>query len=164
MHPRRRAFTLLELILGLVIMAIISTAVCALTTGSMNADRYMRAFTDSQSEVEFAMRRITNNIREAQTGSITFTATTLSTLTQADAAHGCSSGATVSYALRPDPSNASLRILVETDQRYGTNTLVHNVQTFSVSQVSGSSDLYQIDLVAGGTDQAARHFKVLARN
>lgn len=159
-----RAFTLLELILAMVILVIISAAVCALTTGSMNVDRYMRSCTDGQSEVDFTMRRIANNVREAQSGSITFTATTLNTMTQSDPAHGYSTGATVAYSLLPDPSNLSQRILVENDQRYGTNTLVHNVTTFNVAQVAGFSSLYQIDIVAGTPNVSERHFKALARN
>ena len=163
MKRRRFAFTLLELILSLVVLAIIS-AVCALTTGSMNVDRYMRACTDGQSEVEFAMRRIAGNLREAQSGSITFTATTLNTLTQSDPGHGYPNGATVSYSLLPDPSNLFQHILVENDQRYGTNTLVHNVTTFNVAQVPGFSSLYQMDIVAGAPNISERHIKALARN
>ncbi|HUO10469.1 MAG TPA: type II secretion system protein [Phycisphaerae bacterium] len=164
MKQRSRAFTLLELITGLVIIAIISTAVCTLTLGSMNTDRYLRSTTTAQSEVELAMRRIINNVHEAQTGSVTVGVHTLNTLTQADAPHGYSSGATVAYCLQADPANAGQQVLMENDQRYGNNVLVHNVTTFNVTQVSGISGLYQIDLVAGSAAVSERHFKVFTRN
>ncbi len=89
---------------------------------------------------------------------------TLSTLTQPHAADNCPVGATVLYALQPDPANAAQKVLQETDQRYGTNTLVHNVTTFSVTAVSGVPGLYQVDLVVGSPAIEECHDKVYSRN
>ena len=166
-HPRSplpRAFTLLELITGLVILAIISTAICTLPFGSMNADRYLRSYTSAQSEIELGMRRIVNNLHEAQTGSITTGTSTLNTLTQSDTLHNLPGGATVAYSLQADPSNTGQQILMENDERYGNNALVHNVTTFNAALVSGVPNLYQIDIVVGSPTIAERHFRVFARN
>jgi hypothetical protein len=110
------------------------------------------------------MRRIANNIREGQSGSITVGASTLATLTQSDPTDGYPNGATVSYFLQADPNNASQQVLMENDQRFGSNILVHNVTTFTVAAVSGIAGLYQIDLVVGSQMIEERHFKVYARN
>jgi prepilin-type N-terminal cleavage/methylation domain-containing protein len=160
----RRAFTLIELILAMSILAIVGTAVVGLLFGASNTDRFLRSCSTAQSETDLALRRIINNIRTAQSGSIVVGTSTLSTLSAPDPADNYPSGATVSYALATDPANSSQNVLQETDQRYGTNTLVHNVTTFSVTAVSGVSSLYQVDLVVGSPSQEERHVKVYARN
>jgi prepilin-type N-terminal cleavage/methylation domain-containing protein len=160
----RRAFTLIETILALTIFAMISLSVCILIVAAMNTDRVLRSTNTAQSEMEFAIGRISNNIRECQTGSLTVGTSTLSTLTQADVANGYSSGATVSYSLQADPNAAGQNMLMENDQRYGNNALVHNVKTFSVAAVSGVDGLYQIDLVVGSQMTEERHIKVFTRN
>lgn len=160
----RCAFTLVELVLALLVLSVIAVAVCTMTFGAMNDDRYLRSANLGQSEVEMAMRRIANNIREAQTGSITLGTSTLSTLTQADTAHGYASGATVAYSLQTDATISTQKDLMENDQRYGNNVLVHNVTTFNVTAVSGITSLYQVDLVAGSQPVSERHFQVLGRN
>jgi prepilin-type N-terminal cleavage/methylation domain-containing protein len=160
----RRGFTLVELMVALLITAILSLAVCTLTAGAFKDDAYLRAAVIGQNEVELATRRMVNNIKEAQTGSITIGTSTLSTLTQADSADGYSSGATVSYALAADATYPTQNDLVETDQRYGSNVLVHNVTTFTVSLVSGYTNLYHIDLVAATQPITERHVQVFGRN
>jgi type II secretory pathway pseudopilin PulG len=165
MQSRNRgAFTLVELMLALLVTLILSVGVCTLTAGALRTDKNVRAIVLGQNEVDLAMRRIVNNIKEAQTGSIVVGTGTLSTLTQPDSADGYSSGATVSYALAADASNAGQNDLVETDQRYGSNVLVHNVTTFSVAAVSGYTSLYQVDIVSGTTPVSERHEQVYGRN
>ena len=178
--PARRspchAFTLAELMVALVVTTVVSTAVIVLLTGALNSDRYVRACNTAESEMDLALRRLANNIMEAQTGSVvvttanvtsgsnTVSSATLSTLTQPDNANNYPVGVTVSYALGADAANPGQFVLSENDQRYGTNTLIHNVKTFNVTLVSGAADLYQIDLVLGGVMGNERHFKVLCRN
>ncbi len=161
---RRRGFTLVEVLIAVVILAVVSTAIVTMIFGAMNDNRYLQNTGTAQSEIELAMRRITNNLREAQTGSITIGAHTIATLTQADSIDGYPSGATVSYALQVSTTTTGQKDLAETDQRYGTNVLVHNVTTFNAALVSGIANLYQIDVVVGTTTPEERHFKVLARN
>jgi hypothetical protein len=144
-------------------MAIISTAFFSLLFGALQGDSFMRSTNTAQSEIEFAMRRIANNLREAQSGSIVIGTSTLTTVTQADTIDGYPSGATVSYALQPDPTHPGQQMLIEADQRYGTNVLIHHVTTFTAAATSTPA-LYQIDLIVGSQMQEERHFKVFARN
>lgn len=159
-----RAVTLVELLVALVVVAILSTAITTLVFGAMNDNRYLQNNAVAQSELELAMRRITNNIREGQTGTVAVGPSALSMVTQPDSADGYPSGVTVSYAVQNSTTVTGQKDLTETDQRYGTNVLVHNVTTFSAAQVSGISNLFQIDIVVGTAPQTERHFKVFARN
>ncbi len=160
----RRGFTLVELVLAMLILSLISTAVCYMLYAAMDADSFLRSTNTAQSEIELAMRRITNNIRESQAGSVVVGTSTLSTLTQSDVVDGYANGVIVSYALQPDPNTAGQQMLVETDQRYGANPLVHNVTVFNVAMVAGVPNLYQIDLKVGSQMIEERHFKVYGRN
>jgi prepilin-type N-terminal cleavage/methylation domain-containing protein len=157
-------FTFVELMTALVIFAMLATAACILLFGALNTNRHVQSLTTAESEIELAMRRMVNNIHEAQTGSIAVGTSTLTLLTQDDPAHGYSNGASVIYSLQADSSNAGQQDLMENDQRYGTNTLVHNVTTFNIALVSGSTALYQVDLVVGTKVKEERHFQVAARN
>jgi type II secretory pathway pseudopilin PulG len=158
------AFTVVELVLALTIISILGTAVVTMLMGASQSDNYLSNCLTAQSETDLAIRRIINNIREAQTGSIVLGPSTLATLTQPDNPDGFPVGVAVSYAVQPDPSNASQNVLQETDQRWGTNTLVHNVTTFSVTAVSGIPNLYQVDLVVGSPVTSERHVQVFGRN
>ena len=162
----RAGFTLLEMILATVVIALISTAVCTLITGAMNSDRYVRSSTAAQAEVELATRRLTHNLQTAQTGQITLTGTnSVTVVSQPDPTNGYANGATVVYSLRTNPSNSSQQQLIENDPRYGgINVVANNVTTFQIALVSGFVDLYQIDLVLGSQPPAERHFKVYNRN
>ena len=162
---RPRGFTLLELILALVISAIVSLAVVTLLFAALADDRYLRTAHSSQAEVELAVRRIANNIREAQTGSIVVGTGALTTKTQPDATNGYPNGVTISYALQTDPANTGRKQLVETDPRYGTsNVLANNVSTFTIAAVSGIDGLYAVDLVIASNPASERHIRVYARN
>ena len=166
--PRRltaRGLSLLELMLALAVNCIIFTAVGVMVYGGVRSDSYIQSCNTAEAEVELAMRRIANNIREAQTGSIVVGASTLTTLTEPDTAHSYPNGVGVVYSLQTDPLHAGQKLLIENDPRYGaTNTLAHNVTTFTVAAVAGVAGLYQIDLVTGTAPVAERHFKVYGRN
>src|SRR5947209_4609346 len=97
--------TLLELMLALSITTMLGSAMCALIAGAMNTDRFLRSTNSAQSEIEVVVDHLSNNIREAQSGSIVVGTGTLSTLTQPDAANGYANGSTVSYSLATDPTN-----------------------------------------------------------
>ena len=171
-----RAFTLAEMMVALAIVTVLGTAVTTLLFGTANTYRFVRDCGTAGSEMDLGVRRITNNLMEAQTGSIALgtttvtsgsnsvTSATLATLTQADPANNYPAGAAVSYQLRADPAKAGQFVLSETDQRYGTNTLIHNVTTFNVTAVSGVPDLYQVDLILGDPLGQERHLQVYCRN
>ena len=161
----RSAFTLVELLVSLAIIAMISVAVSTMTVGAINSDRYIRAANTAQAESELSMRRMANNLRSAQTGTISIGTSTFTCISQPDASNGYPSGATVVYSLQNDPQNSSQKVLIENDPRYGsTNILAHNVTTFTIVLVSGYTDYYQVDLVLGTTPPQERHFRVYNRN
>ena len=158
-------FTLLELMLALAVNCVVFTAVGVLVYGGVRADSYLQSCNTTQAEVELAMRRMSNNLRTAQTGSITLGTGTFTTLTAPDTAHGYPNGATVVYSLVSDPLHSGQKLLNENDPRYGsTNTLAHNVTTFNIALVTGFVDLYQVDLVTGTAPVVERHFRVQNRN
>lgn len=160
MSRRRRGFTLLEMVVALTVLAVLSVSVTALLYGALNTDRHVRQVGSAASEVDLAVRRITHNVRTASAMSSpagTTAVSTLSTVTQPDASNG---GATytVTYAL----VNGDL---VETDSRYGTNTLVRDVSAFTVAlQGSGSPRVVVITLQAGEGTGVRRQFRVACRN
>ena len=82
---------------------------------------------------------------------------TLTIKTQGDAANGYASGATVTYSV----SNGSL---VENDQRFGTNTLVANVATFSVQRVNTSPTQVSITITSNTIPAVTRTAIVTCRN
>ncbi|MEI8194963.1 MAG: prepilin-type N-terminal cleavage/methylation domain-containing protein [Phycisphaerae bacterium] len=165
-RPRTpRGMSLVELIVALLILSLISTAVCTLTFGAFNTDRFLRVRNTALAEIELAAARMTNNIREAQTGSIVVGTGTLTTMTQADTAHGFPNGVTVSYSLRADPVNTGMSQIIENDPRYGaTNVLANNVSTFTVATVAGITGLYQVDIVINSKPIEERHLKIFCRN
>lgn len=163
LHPR--GFTMVELLMALMILALITTAVTTMTFGAMNTDRFLRSTNTAQAEAELAMRRIAFNLRTAQTGSITISGTTLTTLSQPDSANNAPNGATVVYSLRTNPTNANQKQLMENDARFGgLNVLANNVSTFTITPVSGIANLYRVDLIIASSPIVERHFNISCRN
>jgi prepilin-type N-terminal cleavage/methylation domain-containing protein len=156
----RRAVTLVELLLGLAILAVLATATTSLLTAAGNTNQYVNSATDSMSQVETAYRRILHNLRTASaiTAPTNTTATTTFTVqTQPDPNYG-NVAATVTYSV-------SSGNLVETDSRYGTNILVTNVGTFSVQRLSMSSPTQVSVSISVGTQRpVTRNVTVTCRN
>ena len=162
-HPprgTRRAVTLVELVLALTIVAIVSTAVAVMLAGAGKTHQYVNTGTDTMARVEHAYRRMMHNIRTSSSMSNPTDATlhtpgTLTVVTQPDT--GYAGGATVTYSV----SNGNL---VENDQRYGTNTLLTNVSSFSVQRISTSPTQLSITITSGTTPAVTRTAVVTCRN
>ena len=158
-----RAVTLLELLLALSIVAVLSTAVAAMLVGAGDTNQFVNDSNDATSQVENAYRRILHNVRTAQSLSnpsdtTVHTPGTLTIKTQNDAANGYASGATVTYSV-------SGGNLVENDQRWGTNTLVPNVATFSVQKISSTTPTQiSITITSGGSAPVTRTAIITCRN
>ena len=167
---RPRGLTLVELLVALVIIALVATATSTLLVAAGDTERDVRARTGAQSEVEFAVARITYNLRTAASvddpAAAGVTQTTLASTTQADAS---GQRARVYYRLYAGT-------LQEWDSRYNAGapddgdathwtTLVHNVRTFSV-QRDDSLALQRIlvHLGLGGPVALTRDFQVALRN
>lgn len=156
----RRAMSLVEMLIALAIFAVISTAVMAMITGASNTYFYVNNTTNAVSQIESAARRITHNLRTAASVSApsgTTASSALTLVTQNDPNNG-NAPYTVTYTL----SNGSL---VETDTRYGTNTLVTGVQTFSITRSSTSAPTtFTVNIVLSGPPSLTRTFTVGCRN
>lgn len=164
---RHRGLTLIETILSLVVFGLLSLAGFTVLFGSLNTDRYLRAANTTESEIELAKRRITNNLRTAAAMSTPTTTTagnTLSITTQPDT-NNSNTQYTVSYSV-----NGSNQ-LVECDSRYGAgsagnNVILNNVSTFTVQLQSTSSSpkVLTVTITTTAPQAVTRSFKVACRN
>jgi prepilin-type N-terminal cleavage/methylation domain-containing protein len=161
-----RGLTLIETILSLVVFSLLSLAGFTVLQGALNTDRYLRSANTTESEIELATRRITNNLRTAAAMSApttTAASSTLSITTQPDA-NNSNTSYTVSYSVN------SSNQLVETDSRYGsgasaTNVLLNNVAGFSVQlQSTTSPKVITVTVTTSAPQAVSRSFKVYCRN
>jgi prepilin-type N-terminal cleavage/methylation domain-containing protein len=163
---RRRAFSLLELLLALAIIAVTSTAITAMLAAAAKTSSLVTAQGTAQWELDAAMRRITQQVRMSAKGSLTVGTDssgnpTFSLVTQPDAN---AFTYLVGYALTTDPNGT--RQFVETDPRYGTNVLVHDLQAYDarLKNPTGPAILV-VTLIAGRADaQTSRTFEAVPRN
>jgi prepilin-type N-terminal cleavage/methylation domain-containing protein len=166
MRKIRRGLTLMETVLSLVVFSVLSLAGFTVLSGALNTDRYLRSANTTESEIELATRRITNNLRTAaamSTPTTTAAGNTLSITTQPDSGNS-NAQYTVSYSINSNNQ------LVETDSRYGAgaagnNVLLNNVSTFSVQlQSTSSPKIIQVTLTTSAPQAISRSFKVYCRN
>ncbi len=160
-RPFRGGLTLIELMLSLVIVTVLSAAVMALLTAGSEGTRYVTSAGNTVSQVDQACRRMAFNLRMASTldsPSGTTATNTFTVHTQQDAANG---SATYQVIYAVDGNNN----LTEADDRFGTNTLVQNVTSFSIArQTTTSPTEVQITVTAGTSPVVTRTFTVLCRN
>ncbi len=161
----RRAFTLIEMITALVIVAFLSSAVMVLVAGSAKTSLYVNTSTDATWQIENACRRITHNLRTASalTTPTTTTATsTLTTVTQQDPGNG-----NATYSVTYTLSGTNLK---ESDSRYNgagntANTIATNVTAFTVTRQSVASPVsFVVTITIGTTTPTTRTFTVYCRN
>jgi len=156
----RAGFTLLETVVSLTVIAVMSVPVMMLVTGSAKTGSYVNSSTDATSRIEAASRRITHNLRTASAVSAPANTTASSTLTTVTQQDPTNSNATYTVTYTLSGGN-----LVETDSRYGANTLATNVTAFTVTRQSVSSPVtFQITLTIGTSVPTTRTFKVYCRN
>jgi len=166
-----QGMTLVETLVALVIFSLLMTAGYTLLSGTLRADRYLRSANTTESEVELAIRRITNNLRTAAPyasmvpvagSAVGTTSSTLTTLTQPDP-NNSNQQYVVSYRLQNNQ-------LIENDSRYGSgtaadNVLCNNVASFQAKVMASSSPMMiQITLTTNGPQAVSRVFQVMCRN
>lgn len=157
--PRRRGFTLVELMVSLSIFSLMSTAIASLMFAAYDTNHYVRAESNLVTGVESALRRIMDNTRSASTLGPAFSSTHIDEFTQAD----------------PDHSNLKYDVqyyidasgnLVEAHDLYGINILVPGCTAFSVATLhSPSPTELQVTITASdGTNTVTRTCNITARN
>ncbi|HUO10105.1 MAG TPA: prepilin-type N-terminal cleavage/methylation domain-containing protein [Phycisphaerae bacterium] len=165
-RPRRsrRAFTFVELMASLIIFAVVSTAGTYLLASAAKSQEYVKGGANAESEVEFAIQRITENIRDAT--ALSYTSTSL-TITSPPSPLISNNTFGISYSLVGTN-------LIESytnngnSSSYSSGTIVHNVVTsgFSIAPLSGNNKAFQITISAGTNSTAViqRTFVAFGRN
>lgn len=152
--PRARAkrgFTLAEVMCSLMIFATVATGATYMMGAMSNSQTYFRNGTENQSEIEFALGRIVENVRAASAISSPSSTTAGSTLTLTTL-----SGATVMYKIDANHN------LVETSGGV-TSTLVHGA-TLSAAETSGNAKAFTITISTGTDQTVSRTVTVFGRN
>jgi prepilin-type N-terminal cleavage/methylation domain-containing protein len=162
----RRGFTLVELLVALAIVAVTSTAIVAMLSAAAQTSGVITAQGATEWEIDAAMRRITQQVRMCAAGSLAVTTDasgnpTFSLITQPDVNNNSYN---VSYALAT--ASDGTQQVTETDPRYGTSVLVHNVVSWDarLKNATGPAILV-VSVTAGRADaQTARVFEAAPRN
>ncbi|HWB54250.1 MAG TPA: prepilin-type N-terminal cleavage/methylation domain-containing protein [Tepidisphaeraceae bacterium] len=149
---RRHGFTLVEIMCSLMIFAMVATAGTCLMGAMANGEEFFRDGTDAQSEVEFAIGRMVENVRAATAVSSPSSTSATSTLSLTSIA-----GQTVSYS-----RNSSKELVEQVGST--SNVLVHDVTTFSVAETSGNAKAFTITISAGTQEPITRTITVFGRN
>ena len=147
-----RGFTLVEIMCTLMIFALVATAGTYLMGAMASGQEFFREGTDSQSEVEFAIGRMVENVRAA-----TAVASPSSTAVSSSLSLTAIDGSSVIYS-RDANHNLTERIGT------ATSTLVHDVTSFSVAETSGNSKAFTITISAGTQEPISRTITVFGRN
>jgi prepilin-type N-terminal cleavage/methylation domain-containing protein len=161
---RRRGLTLVEMLVALSITAVVSTAVAAMLHAGAKVNSSLNDVMTSQWEMESAIMRITQLARVCTSLTVptgVSGGTSFSLVTEPDAANG-NATYTVTYALAPVNGANELQ---ETDPRFGTSTLIHNVQSFDVRTKNlGLPQVVVLSITAGPAPAATRTFRIMPRN
>ncbi|HEY1683335.1 MAG TPA: type II secretion system protein [Tepidisphaeraceae bacterium] len=147
----RRGFTLPEIMCSLMIFATVATAGTYLMGAMANNETYFRDGTNSQSEVEFALGRIVENVRAATAVSSPSSATAVHSITLTNI-----NGQTVTYQIN---SSGNLTETVGST----TSTLVHSA-SFSAAQTGSNAKAFTITLSSGTEQVISRSVTVFGRN
>jgi type II secretory pathway component PulJ len=163
--PARSALTLVESLMALSILAVVSTAVVFMLHASTQVSTAMGASISNQWEVQTALARIVEQSRVCSSLNVptgTAGGTAFSLVTQLDPANGNTSYP-VSYNLATETDGT--KSLQETDPRYGTSTLIRNVQSFNVrTKNPGLPQVVIINLTVGTAPPVTRTIRITPRN
>jgi prepilin-type N-terminal cleavage/methylation domain-containing protein len=154
-----RGLTLVELMTALMIFSLVSTAAISLLLTATNTQRYVMSNTSAVSQAELAFRRIIENVRSSSQAACTLP-TQLNLVTQPDTAIQGNPVYNIQYALVGSS-------LIESDDRYGANTLMSNVSAFNVSVAQNTKPtMFYISMTvsAPNSPPITRHAYVTSRN
>jgi prepilin-type N-terminal cleavage/methylation domain-containing protein len=162
-RARGRAVTLVELLVALTVLAVLSVAVTTMLRGAAQVSGAITTSMTSESEVEFTLHRVIQNVRMASVlkkPSVITVAHELELVTQPDAANATYQ---VLYEIVPGPDGTTQ--LQETDPRYGKSILISDLQTFDVRlQTADPPKIVLITLKAGKNPGVTRSVKIAQRN
>ena len=162
-HPprrNRRAFTFVELMASLIIFSLVATAGTYLLATSAKTQSYVQGGANTESEIEFAIQRITENIRAATavtpgTSSVTITSPP-SPRVSGNPTFTITYNLVNSNLIEIYTNNAN-------NSSYSNGTIAHNVTAFT--PVSLSSNTFRVTLTAGAANTSiTRVFVAYSRN
>jgi prepilin-type N-terminal cleavage/methylation domain-containing protein len=160
----RGGVTLVELMVSLVVLTIISTAVLYMLRAGAQLSGAMNSSISSETEIEAALARIVQQVRNCTSLNVphgTSGDSSFSIVTEPDAANG---NQTYSVTYQLSGSGAAQQ-LQEVDARYGTSTLVRNVQSFNVRTKSATgTQVIILTLTVGASPPVTRTVRITPRN
>jgi len=157
---RYRAFTLIELMISLIIFALIAIASTYLVAAGFNTQQYAQSGATADSQVQFAVQRITDNIRAANAVTITANSITITSPPSSLISNGTF---TINYFLVGSNLMESY-VNNANSTTFSSDVLVNNVGTFSVATVPANTKAFQITLKAGTAPTVQRTFIAFGRN
>ncbi|MGN6366793.1 MAG: PulJ/GspJ family protein [Phycisphaerae bacterium] len=157
----RRAFTFVELMCSLIIFSLVATAGTYLLATSARTQSYVAGDAAVESEVEFSIQRITENIRAAT--SVAAGSSSLS-ITSPPSPRINNNTFAISYSLLGSNLIESYTNNA-TNASYSSGIIAHNVQSFTVIALPANNNAFQITLTAGSpSTTVSRTFVAFARN
>jgi len=157
---RSRAFTLVELMVSMIIFVLVATAATFLLGASFNTQQFAQSGATTDSQIQFAVQRITENIRAAN--AVSSTANSI-TITSPPSTLIGGNTFTINYFL---VGNTLVESYVDNagNSTYSSDVIVTNLTTFSVSTLAANSKAFQIVLTAGVEPSITRTFVAFGRN
>ena len=159
-----RGMTLVELLMALSILAVVSTAVVSMLHAGAQVSGSLTTSMTNQWELESALGRIVQEGRVCTSCTVptgVSGGSSFSLVSEPDAANN-NATYTISYSLA---TVGGVQVLQETDARYGTSTLVRNVQSFDVrNKNAGSPQVVILTLTVGTSPPVTRTVRMTPRN
>jgi hypothetical protein len=145
---------------SLVIFALVAIASTFLVGAGFNTQQYAQASANTDSQVQFAVERITENIRAANAVSITGNSITI---TSPPSPLISNATFTINYFLVGNNLMESY-VNNSTSATYSSDVIVNNVTTFSVATLVANTKAFQITINAGTSPIIQRTFDAFGRN
>jgi hypothetical protein len=146
--------------ISMIIFVLVATASTFLLGAAFNTQQYAQSGATSDSQVQFAIQRITENIRAANVVSITANSITI---TSPPSPLISNSTFTINYFL---VGNTLMESYVNNGNgtTYSSDVIVYNVTQFSVATLAANAKAFQITLTAGTEPSVSRTFVAFGRN
>jgi prepilin-type N-terminal cleavage/methylation domain-containing protein len=157
---RRGGFTLAELMASLIIVSLIATAATYLLAATCQTQQYVQNDATTDSQVDFARQRITENIRAATAVAITSSSITITSPPSPLISGGTF---TITYSLLGS-SLTEIYVNNTNSTTYTSSIIVTNVGQFSVAALVANPKAFQVTLSVGSVAPIQRTFVAFGRN
>ena len=160
-RANRRGFTFVELMVSLMIFSLVATAGTYLLATSAKTQSYVAGGATSESEVEFTIQRITENVRAA---TAVIPGNSSLTITSPPSSRISGDTFTIVYSVLGSNLIESYTD-VTTHAVYSSGIIAHNVSTFTPTALPANPKAFQVIFSAGTpSTTVTRTFVVFGRN